>query len=810
MRALENSAPDISGEIKNLASLTRSKNKLESALKETADMNADGPDNKEALLRQKQRDKTIQKVLGFFSVEGPWRRKGFDTTGRAFKQYFGVRTNHQIEGFKEAESFVKDAVAANGGQLTNEQWRNILFYAEDPDFIDEMRADRLGDREIEMTANVAGALNDYFEKQDKWYKENNIDFDFKERMIAKVEEKLANVRPGTEEAQVLITQRMFLDRMNFIHIPLQMLYDKTIDELTNQKSTPGRKKKAVQRLKLMVEKQRTQVSLRGLWEQAEKRGMKDIWERRLNPASVIINYGNRLAKDKAAISIRDALRADKLLYLDKQRKKKPSGFKHLTAKRHGAMANTYIRNDAFEMYEQLRTIDEQQRWYDKAAAITKMFAFINPLFLSFYDVFQHLMSGTPIVGVIMHPLKTGTNIVRAAHAVVTHSEKMREAMMNNVFSKPYDFPFSDLLHRAERLTKATHNNKALTALHTGFTYLVQGFNQASPVNIPLLERKIWNPLNILMPIYKASWDAAWKLDEIVRMYTYLQLKDQGMTSQKAGETASLFHGDYASVPTKSRRTLNRLFFTPTFKIAMAKLYGNMLKSAWTVPRDFVMPGKKVDPAQARYLLGLLSTASVNYAFDAVMRSLGYEPDDEEGWKIFNFGRKYVKRDKSRLGPKEYTWTWSNPGNLPQRYLQRMARAWTKDDTSMNKVLSVIRWDLHPIANTGMALASNLTPEGEQITMVGDDDTTKWLRRMYFVAGNIIKFSENLEDKGLDIIPDEFKPAIESRGAIVAREYAAKNFGEFQKPIEQRKKAMKVIQQKIQEKTKQMKELRRKK
>jgi hypothetical protein len=403
----------------------------------------------------------------------------------------------------------------------------------------------------------------------------------------------------------------------------------------------------------------------------------------LSIPSVMMSYGYRLSKDKARVKIKEAMEVPgegkkPLIVPFKNAKgkknKKPSGFVKLSSRaRHGILADHYMDPIALETWENVRIVDEKQAWYDKSLALTKLWQFANPFFLGVYDVYQHIMSGTLMMGAL-RPIRTVTNLGRAIKGAITHDANMQEAQANNTFSKPYDYPYSDMLDKIEILNKMTasklKNAFIIPAMHTW-----QALHQKGTV---LSKGGLANPLNYILATYKGLFTMAWKLDEIVRLYTYLQMRDQKflkMTPQQAGEAASLFHADYAS----------------NFKVSMAKLYGNMLASVWRVPRDFVTPGKNVDPVQFRYLMGFFGTIAVNYAFDVMMKSLGYFPDDEDGLGIVNLGRRYIKHAKDRFGPSDITFTWSNPANMPQRYLQRLLGR-------EGSLLKAMRWDLHPVWN----------------------------------------------------------------------------------------------------------------
>jgi hypothetical protein len=760
---------------------------------ETMQFNWEAPplEDNSALERQKQRDRRITKLLGTMSVEAPWRRKGMPNIGRAFKGFFGFRTSVQEKTANVIKEFMRMAGQAYGKALPESFQRDVLFLAEDPEYIDEIK----GERNKEIAANIAGALNDWFAEHEQWYKDHGIEFNFKQRMSERIIEKMKNLEQGSEEMQLMIDQLEFVDRMNFVHIPIAVLYDKTIAEMTN-KDKPGLKKNAVERLKMLNAMKRQQLSLRALWEQMEKKKAEGKslgqWTGKMSIPTVMLNYGYRLSKDKARIQIKKALEnpgeGKKPLIIPFKGKKgknnkQPKGWIKLKSfKKYGVLSDHYMDPDAYAMWEQIRIVDEKQNMWDKTAAVTKLWQFANPFFLGIYDIYQHFMSGTPFIGALTHPIRTVTNIGRAFKAVHLHNELKQEAAENNAYSKPYDYPFMDIVHQMERYMHITGDwKKSMMVPWTGIKQAFKQTGRGTGRNVvPFLEKEIWNPVNILLAAYKATWYTAWKFDELVRTYTYLQLKDQGLNEQQAGEITAAFHADYASVPAKTRRMANRAFFTPTFKIAMAKLYANMIKSAWTVPRDFITPGKKVDPIQLRYFMGIIGTVATNAAYDAIMRGLGYEPDDEEGFEIFNFGRKYIKKDRDRFGPSEITFTWSNPGNLPQRYLQRIAKAYKGDDPFIKKAFDVIKWDLHPILNTVGSMVSNITPEGDQIWSDFDPPLEQNIHKISFLVANMIKLTELGTEDMLNMMPDSFRPELPSKGKVRANAYKNENFKWYNK------------------------------
>ncbi|GAG78235.1 unnamed protein product, partial [marine sediment metagenome] len=284
----------------------------------------------------------------------------------------------------------------------------------------------------------------------------------------------------------------------------------------------------------------------------------------------------------------------------------------------------------------------------------KMMQFYNPLFMPMYDVWQ-----TAAIGTFLNPIKGIEETVKGIRDSITKNDNYWSAYENGLFSKPYVIPYNKFEYK--------------------FTEAMKGNKVGSFIEKAVL------PINWLPMLYTGSWNTAWKLDETVRMISFNYLKDKGLTDRKAAQLAALFHSDYASVPPATRRTLNKLLFTPTFKITMSKLYAEMLKG--TVKT--MTKGKNATQREKILARGALVALGIMMGIKLYFESQGYE-------EIERF-RKYTKTIETDEGMKENVITLSHPFNIPWRYYYRVKNAWHPQNLNVaEKLVEAAKWDLHPI------------------------------------------------------------------------------------------------------------------
>jgi hypothetical protein len=355
------------------------------------------------------------------------------------------------------------------------------------------------------------------------------------------------------------------------------------------------------------------------------------------------------------------------------------------------------------------TVPQGKVW--KLMSVLKMAQFYNPLFLPAYDLFQHTMMG-------MSPLRIPDRMIRAAIDVFTRSDNYLEALSNTVASKPYSMPFKQIQSTADRLANQGTQGKILSIVK------------------PVLRASI-NPKNafFMKPLYEASWHTAWKLDETIRMMSYNALRSKGFNKADAAHAAARFHGDYASVPAKTRKALNKIFFTPTFKIAMGKLYIDMMKGA--IASAGGLKGTKL---QKRFAMGLLSTAAINVGFHLLFTQIWGMEDDE-------LGRRYYKEFDTDLGPRELVITYSNPANMFLKYIymgrklhNMVARG---SENIVKSVWDLTKWDLHPTYRILADLLFNTMGGGDKILNEFDSPVKNLSNGLSFLAKEFIGMSQVL-------------------------------------------------------------------
>jgi hypothetical protein len=655
----------------------------------------------------------LQVVGDWLDLEAPWKRMNAMTTGRALRTFFSRKSTIQVEGIRMARSFAK-MVRDKMGKVTKEEWADIVFQTEDPRHIDTLEINE--DRK-QSIKEIAEAFNKFFKDMQKRYADRDIKFDWKERMTRHIQEKIRETN-NLDDIVKLEKQKEKLAHMNFVHVPVRVLFQNTIDQLTSKKKSDIRKASNILK-DLFVSRKRTILSIKDMVE----RENSPIKKTDIDPIKIMMNYMYRVSEDMAMLDVRDAMLEDGLI--KKQSEKKPRKW-IATPHSFGVVQGYWVDVNAADTMTNLLTAKVSRSKFDKYVAIIKMSAFYNPFFLPFYDLFQSAASGALV--------KTGPKTMiknwgKAFSHVFHQSPEYLEAMKLGLFSKPFEIPWNTFREEMSANLKYGH--------HRG----LMGFLTREGTEF-ILRSKDWRHGSIFKALYNVSWNTAWKLDEVMRMFTYLQMQ-KGLNKHSklsAAETAAQFHGDYASVPPATRRKLNKVFFTPTFKIVMAKVYWRMLKNTIGIPIQLARGKKPLNNAHKRQMaMGALSVVGVNFIIDSILRSVGLEPDDDKWW---NFGRRYATTIETIYGQKEFVLTWSNPVNMIQRYAQKIALAWRYDRGNIPKgLLKILHWDFHPLWTTTKSMLDNRKPNGEPIFNNNDDLSVILGKQALFAFTNLIRITQ---------------------------------------------------------------------
>lgn len=270
----------------------------------------------------------------------------------------------------------------------------------------------------------------------------------------------------------------------------------------------------------------------------------------------------------------------------------PSG-KHM--KYHPSIA------EALEEITQASNKDALTAAYDKFNATAKIVGFYNPLMMGRYNVSQ----GYRAAG-----LKWFTNLPGAIKIWKekgdTYNYLRRNGLFNNVFDlKP-------------AITDITDN--MLAEINKSKT-LSSDFKKAAKTAL--------NPIKLGHSTWKMLNEGTWKIDEIQRIATYMALKDNPRLKRHYSdfeiiELANDFMANYGKVPKQTRQALNRVVFTPTYKISMARITGRMHREA-----------KALWPSLLRhYAMKVAFTTFIPAALTAYLKWKGTEKRAEvEGYRI---------------------------------------------------------------------------------------------------------------------------------------------------------------------------------
>ena len=372
---------------------------------------------------------------------------------------------------------------------------------------------------------------------------------------------------------------------------------------------------------------------------------------------------------------------------------------------------------------------------DTFLASMKLMTFFNPLFLPMYDAIQ----GAVAVNALnpLNWIKGNKSIPRAFYDGLKDfyqtSDEWILAERFGLRSTPFGNPYQSEKEWFEYMQNMNTylNSKFLGILLKPLKQLVNTEGYSAKIGFELLGS-----------VYQVAFNTAWTLDGMVRQITYRYLRAQGYTPQEAAQTAANFHGDYAGVPAETRRILNKFLYTPTFKIAMFKLYGKMLEGTAFVPVDIfnIISGKDVGGRQtkikSRYGYSAITVLAVTSAFQMIMKGLGWEED--------MYGRRWKKEVENALGePQELNVTVSHPFNLLQRFYERFDKAY-QPDADPGTLFRAFKYEFHPLHRAVMEALDGRDSGGNPIFLDGNALDTKIFAGMQHIIKECMTITEGTD------------------------------------------------------------------
>lgn len=651
-------------------------------------------------------------------VETPWRVIGAPEVGFHLKNYASVKEFYDQETLRIIRQltnmgFVQDQ---ESGVL---EFSDISLMAEDPRLLAELSPN---DRaRFEPAVNL---VREYF---DDTYNEFEalgvLQNPFPQSKILRLRDEIDKARIRLEDPEIddeifdnLLdniaewqSQISILANLKFVHIPAGLILEDI--DLIDPRSA-GR----YRYMRILNQKRRKTISLQQLIDDeiASKEDM-DIRD-------IIANYGRRKGNDIAIHKIAQAVHRDGL---SKKAKRKindrwvriapPEGYVHM-GDRYPAFNDYYVQRDVATFLTKFFEYSYRLTGFDRFLAVIKGLQFERPDIMLWNNTVQGIMLGS------LRSLKTPWYLVEGFKQVMNMGPLYKEAVYNGLLSKPNNNPFAHYLEMVQHAKKP----------------VLQKFFQISN----------FTPWGAVKQYYNAAFYVAWKLDEGMRMASYLYLRNnEKFSPREAAQLAALAHADYASVPPEVRRALNRIWFTPTFKITMGKLWAQSIaataKSPINLAQDVAgvietgyqgvrtLQGQVPDGERAerirrrisksrkvRRLFSIALTAgAINLAIDIFMRLNGFDTDEEDMY----WGVKYKKTFQTEEGPKELVISFSHPANLFLKFFWRAYDATQVPISGWAQFLKSIKYEFHPFWRTLLYdISINRRNNGELIWSPGDD------------------------------------------------------------------------------------------
>ena len=334
----------------------------------------------------------------------------------------------------------------------------------------------------------------------------------------------------------------------------------------------------------------------------------------------------------------------------------------------------------------------------------KMAQFVEFWIMPTYDLIQSSIAGAlPL----LRPDKLVRNI-READKTFRERPEEYEAAAPLLHSKPFVPSFETFQGAVETALRGAHRMPApLNRIfgdrfptRAGWLQTLKNLYQAPEGGVL---SKGWAGLEVpLNAVMKPLWYAAWRGDRGIRQVTYEHMRhDRNMSIEDAASTAAKFHADYADVPPRTRKFLNKIFFTPTFTIQVGRLQAHLVKGSINTIRDAVKmeEGDEKDKAMVRGVIGVIA---INAALDLGMKSLGFERD--------LFGYRYKKtvmaeNEYGEMEEQELSLTLPNPSSAILREVHRFSQVPQRSD-KLNSLVERSKWKIHPLWRTTAQVLQN--------------------------------------------------------------------------------------------------------
>jgi len=655
-------------------------------------------------------DKLV-KAGGKFDVELPFKKLNAPKTGLALKTFFSKVDVEQVKGKKIVDDL-------NKIKLPQKDYEALTFLAYQPTKFVKLSPDAR-----KKMSPAYRKVREYFDESKEELKEAEIITEgFPQSLVRRLKEENIHLKNAikkvhTKEYQALV-KRGFIKKdpqerikdlndqikdniqtmqfikkakIQYVPLPLRLWFAETLN------TNPLR----VRRLINQYFKQRRTVDLQGLADFLLKEGVIKTSDTDIR--KIVGAYAHQKGLKLAMAKHINAAKEEGLL---KPHDIAPSDWVSLPSAIATGLKG-YKGHPAYIEYLEWNFIRTKEgiQHIGRPLAYIKMMQFYNPLFLPAYDVYQAAWLGS------VRSLKTPSNLTKAAKSVWTKDKDFIQAMENGAFSQPFVAPFDQHMKEVNKLIESD-------------TLLKQVADKL----------KLKYAKDALDSVYKLSWSIAWGLDRWIRMTSYHHLISKGFTPQEAAQNAALFHGDYASLPPYTKGIMNKIFFTPTFKIVMTKAHFKMARAL----------GEKIlgRGGKNRNLLaqGFIALIALMYARKKFLEHYGFKED--------SLGLRYIKEVKTDKGKKEMVLYTPTPDNILLRYWSKLKSIPDTED-NLQKVLKLIPFTPHPLYDWGIRVLANKKRNQEPVRNPFDNKLKQYKDLVVFTAKHLVRISELFEEPTAD-------------------------------------------------------------
>jgi len=728
-------------------------------------------------------------LADIFSVEAKGIRIGAKETALAMKNFFGEEFRHQDQALNLAEKVVADL------RTTSKDFRfkpdkpalqELALFMEDIKGISPAQSKRYNKSLSAWTGYKQFAINIYKRhgelpnftkhvnaaiKAEKFKRagENTADIDAIVEIVAKA-------KPATFEAS------LFLE--NFI----RNTPDKAAGFYLNllKEETKGG------RLILKT----NSLSLRDIIEHG-------VPLEEINAVDLIAGLGRRLGQDSGILNIRSAAIKEglaKKFSSDKEVKITESPF----ARSEARYFEDYVVHPILNSW---LTRMSRPGWkafdiISHGIAAVKMNSFVNPLFLPMYDIFQSAMLGSlkphmvgTAIGGIIGGIPGAALGFAAGEAVtltlakgfyhsIAKTPLYFHALSGGLSSKPFPNPlssFTDMKNHikvsltprvgqlfASAISNGVELSKAVVGLEAYKRYQTGDRMFKIIAGLP--------PFQVIKQMYNLSHGIAWQLDRGVRMANYIWLRQgkgfkeikfpkegegtifrTAMGHIEAAQLTALANADYAAVPSMTRKILNIPFFTPTFKIAMAKFYKDMIVATIKgVGRgaDLTLKGifktEKMSKRDKVLAWGMFNTMAIGLGLHMYMISQGFKT-------VVPFV-KYKRPTITDEGPQDIVTNFSAPSNLFIKYAFRIYNSLFRASPTpeLRRLVNSFKWEFTPLLRVAGNMVDNRDDSGDAIVLTTDSRLEGYVKLTKYALLNTVQLIKLIE-------PDQ--SGVEARRAL---------------------------------------------